>query len=276
MDKTVIDTHRTKKPAVQTSLPEVPTQVDLVKTSGRSSNNLAAWLLALLVVMLLAGAVLFVKEVHLPMREMLSSLRFQLSEIQGSHAQLAEKNIANLQTMQQLMDERDELVRQIENKKEILADIQEVKDDLSAKLADEMQRGEVIIKQSRGHLVVDLVDKILFETADAKLNQRGKRVLVQVAESFRKINSKIIQVGGHTDFVPISEKIVDRFPSNWELSTARATNVVRFLQDECNIPGERLVATGFSQYRPVADNKNKAGRKRNRRIEVILLPKYRY
>ena len=122
--------------------------------------------------------------------------------------------------------------------------------------------------------MVDLVDKLLFEQGQAEINETGKRVLVQVADTFRKLEDKIIQVGGHTDSVPISEKLVQIFPTNWELSTTRATNVVRFLQDECKLPGERLIAAGFSQYRPVSSNKTSSGRKRNRRIEVTLLPRH--
>src|SRR5690606_19606235 len=113
---------------------------------------------------------------------------------------------------------------------------------------------------------------ILFDSGEAELNDGGKKVLAKVGETFAKMGDKIIQVGGHTDDVPISPKLHDRFPSNWELSTARATHVVRFLQDEGKIPGSRLLATGFSQYRPVASNASRGGRKKNRRIEVVLLP----
>lgn len=63
----------------------------------------------------------------------------------------------------------------------------------------------------------------------------------------------------------------ERFPTNWELSTARATNVVRFLQESGNIPGERLVAMGFAQYRPAASNASASGRQQNRRIELVLI-----
>ncbi len=274
LDKTVIDTHRLKRSETDQRSQAGTTQIESDTSTKRSAGGLIAWILALLLVLLLAAAVLFVREVHVPMRERLDRIRFEQSELQSSHAKLIDKNTFDIKALRSLENERDDLVRQLENKEELLADIQKVKDELSSKLADEMQKGEVIIKQDRGHLVVDLVDKILFETAEAELNERGKEVLKQVAESFRRLDNKIVQVGGHTDSVPISEKIIDRFPSNWELSTARATNVVRFLQDVCKIPGERLAALGFSQYRPVADNRTKEGRRRNRRIEVVLLPKY--
>jgi hypothetical protein len=83
---------------------------------------------------------------------------------------------------------------------------------------------------------------------------------------------KLIQVTGHTDDSPPTAKIRERFPTNWELSVARASNVVRFLQESAGIPGKRLIAAGFGQYRPVATNANHAGRARNRRIEIVLMP----
>jgi chemotaxis protein MotB len=65
----------------------------------------------------------------------------------------------------------------------------------------------------------------------------------------------------------------ERYPTNWELSAARATNVVRHLQEKARLPGERLVASGFAQYRPAASNRSQAGRRQNRRIEIVLVPK---
>ena len=96
-------------------------------------------------------------------------------------------------------------------------------------------------------------------------------VNVEVSHAFQDAGP--IELGGHTDNQPIkSEEVLAKFPSNWELSTARATTVVRFLEETCEIPGERLVAAGFSQFRPVAKNSKPKGRAKNRRIEIALLP----
>ena len=70
----------------------------------------------------------------------------------------------------------------------------------------------------------------------------------------------------------MGEKRASKFPTNWELSVARATNVVRFLQEKAKVPGERLVASGYGEFHPVASNKSSAGRARNRRIEILLVP----
>ncbi|MCK4536565.1 MAG: OmpA family protein, partial [Desulfuromonadales bacterium] len=82
---------------------------------------------------------------------------------------------------------------------------------------------------------------------------------------------KDIQVEGHTDNVPISPRLQEKFPSNWELSSARATTVLHFLQDKVRVSGERLSAVGYGEYSPISSNSDAAGRKQNRRIQIILV-----
>ena len=86
------------------------------------------------------------------------------------------------------------------------------------------------------------------------------------------MDDKQIQVSGHTDSNPISEKLASQFPTNWELSVSRAINVVRFLEEKANVPAKNLIATGYGQHHPIASNKSAAGRARNRRIEILLTP----
>jgi chemotaxis protein MotB len=87
-----------------------------------------------------------------------------------------------------------------------------------------------------------------------------------------KVEDKAIQVSGHTDDSPPSDRLTGTFPTNWELSTARAVNVVRFLAEKASVPSKRLVAAGYGQFHPLATNANPAGRARNRRIEILLTP----
>ncbi len=86
-----------------------------------------------------------------------------------------------------------------------------------------------------------------------------------------KVDDKQIQVSGHTDNSPISEKLAPIFPSNWELSAARAVNVVKVLADQ-KVPAARMLAAGYGEFHPVAKNANAQGRARNRRIEILLTP----
>ena len=109
-------------------------------------------------------------------------------------------------------------------------------------------------------------------TGSATINEKGQDTLLRVTESLREQQERSILVEGHTDNVPIGIVLQDRFPTNWELSTARATSVVRILQDAGGLEPERLSACGYSYYRPVASNDSEEGRHQNRRIEIILVP----
>lgn len=145
--------------------------------------------------------------------------------------------------------------------------------ELIAQLEEEIARGNIFVEQRGSHLVIDVSNQLLFGTGQAEIHRAGKSVLLQVARCLNRLPGFVFQVGGHTD----AERIVSaglrrRFPTNWELSTARATHVVRYLSGECGVPGERLVAAGFASFRPVASNATREGRARNRRIEILLLP----
>ena len=114
------------------------------------------------------------------------------------------------------------------------------------------------------------MDKILFDSGSVEINDRGMKLLQIMAKPLKENKVQDILVEGHTDNVPLSAELKKRFPSNWELSTARAAAVVRFLQGQVGIEPERLSARGYSFYRPVAPNTTDEGRHQNRRIEIIL------
>jgi len=145
-------------------------------------------------------------------------------------------------------------------------------DKLEDKMKDEIAKGDIRLSQSGGRLRVDLVDKILFDSGEAVISKRGEGVLARVGAVLATMDDKQIQVSGHTDSNPISEKLAPQFPTNWELSVTRAVNVVRFLEEKANVPAKNLTATGYGQYHPIASNKTAAGRARNRRIEILLTP----
>jgi chemotaxis protein MotB len=205
-----------------------------------------------------------------PLEAKHAKLEAEAAAVIAEKAKLDDK-LAELETqVTQLQASRTQLEQTVEEKEKALADLTKVQDELASKLEKEIARGDVLLKQVKGELVMDLADKIMFDSGEAQLNDSGKDVLKRVAETLVKLD-KVVQIGGHTDDVPISDKLKAQYPSNWELSAARALNVVRFLQDDCKIPGKRLAAAGFAEYRPAASNRNAAGRRKNRRIEVILL-----
>jgi chemotaxis protein MotB len=121
----------------------------------------------------------------------------------------------------------------------------------------------------RGLVVRVLTDKVLFDSGSAEIKPAAKPLLDALARLLKTQVRNPIQVEGNTDNVPVSGS----FPSNWELSTARATAVVRSLIRVGVWPG-RLGATGYADRHPIATNATEAGRRRNRRVEIVLLRRY--
>jgi chemotaxis protein MotB len=148
-------------------------------------------------------------------------------------------------------------------------------DTLVTDLKSEIDQGQITITKMADRLSVSMVDKILFSSGEADITAEGIKVLDRVGNVLKNTQKKVVRVEGHTDNVPISSRLAEKFPSNWELSTTRATNVVRFLQDKVGILPTRLEAVGLSEYHPVSTNKTLAGRSQNRRIEIALLPDIR-
>ena len=137
-------------------------------------------------------------------------------------------------------------------------------------LSSEVEKGQLQVRQYQNMLAVDLAEKIFFDSGRAELKPGGKAVLKKVGEALKGYENKIIRVVGHSDNVPVSKSLQAKFPSNWELSVARATTVVRFLQ-EVGVPPERMIPSGRGEYDPVDTNDTPEGRQKNRRIEILLI-----
>jgi chemotaxis protein MotB len=180
------------------------------------------------------------------------------------------------QTIERLEQEKRDLSDRLEEERLArqarLAQMNNTYNELVEKMEAEIKRGEITISELQGQLTVNMVERILFDSGKAEVKPAGLQVLRRVGEILKGDADKEIRVEGHTDNIPISPRLQSTFPSNWELSTARASNVVRFLQNQTGIPGERLATCGFGPYRPVADNRTAAGRAQNRRIQVVLVP----
>jgi len=207
---------------------------------------------------------------------------------QGEEAKSAKQRVeqltAELAAMSEesasLKRERDALVGQVakldEEKAEKEAEIKRLTgtyQDLEASLRSEIAKGDIKIKQVRDRLTINVVDRILFDSGSAKIKPEGIKVMKTVGEVLKKVTDKQIRIDGHTDNVPISARLKERFPSNWELSTSRATSVVRYLVDEAGIAPEVLTAAGHADTQPVAANDTEDGRMHNRRIEIALYPR---
>jgi chemotaxis protein MotB len=146
-----------------------------------------------------------------------------------------------------------------------------VSNDQRERLALALQRqirdGQVEISELRGKMTVKLKDKVLFASGSAALGREGRKALDAVAEAFKDLRDRNVVVAGYTDNVPVGKQ--GPFKDNWDLSSARAIAVVRYLAWKGVAPAT-LGAVGFSQYRPVAPNNSPANKSLNRRIEIAL------
>ena len=128
-------------------------------------------------------------------------------------------------------------------------------------------KGDVHVTSDSRGVSVSIADKYFFESGSADLKGNHKDVLDKIASVLDQY-SNLIRIEGHTDNIPISNR---RFPSNWELSAARAINVAKYFMSSHNIQPDRISTIGYSEYRPVASNDTTEGRAKNRRVEIILL-----
>ncbi len=139
---------------------------------------------------------------------------------------------------------------------------------LAERLASMVESGKLTVKVRNGKMVIELSNNILFASGKTDVKEEGQAALGELAGVLKDIGDRSFLVTGHTDNVPISNK---KFDSNWELSTARAVNVVQYLQDS-GVPPKQLAAAGYGEFDPVASNETKEGKALNRRIEIVLMP----
>lgn len=201
-----------------------------------------------------------------------SEIERQRTELEAKLAALQQERSALADERSKLSTEKEQLAQVVQEKEAELAKLKATYTDIEEKLKGEIHDGAIRLSQAEGRIQVDLVDKILFDSGDASISPRGGEVLMRLGGVLAKVEDRNIQVAGHTDDSPPSARLAATFPSNWELSTARAVNVVRFLQEKANVPARRLVASGHGETQPVASNSTPKGRARNRRIEILLTP----
>lgn len=219
-------------------------------------NNLSKGLLAAVVVAAGAAAYLFLNQ---------DALRQQADE-NASKAQALE---------QQLAQAKGEVGKLSKEKEAELAKLKQAQEDMLKSLKQEVEAGEVKISQIADRLSVKILDKILFASGEAAISPKGREVLRRVGKvlATARDKDKVIRIEGHTDTVPIGKNLKSKFATNWELSAARATTVVRFLAESTKIPPDGFEAAGLGEYHPIAKNDTPEGRQQNRRIEIILYPR---
>jgi len=138
-------------------------------------------------------------------------------------------------------------------------------------LREEVDEGNVAVSMEDKGLVVTVLDRVLFESGKADLIESSKEALDKMAEILQnEVPDQMVYIEGHTDNVPIG---YSSWPSNWELSTARATEVVHYFAESQGLAPQRFAAVGYGEFQPVAANTTPEGRLLNRRVEIVISPK---
>ncbi|WP_408954543.1 flagellar motor protein MotB [Natroniella sp. ANB-PHB2] len=140
-------------------------------------------------------------------------------------------------------------------------------EQIASFIAEEGLEDDIRLEITDRGLTIHFTGKVLFPLGEAEIRESAYDILERIA-GFMKTIPNDVAVEGHTDNLPISNS---RFPSNWELSTTRATNVVRYFIEEQKITPERLFAAGYSKYKPIKANDTPENRELNRRVDIIIL-----
>ena len=203
------------------------------------------------------------KQANAALRGENQTLQEKIAELEGEIAQLNEqiKDLAEKAgvTEKELAELRAEKAKR---EKELA-----VYRNLFASLKKMVDAGTIKVGFREGRLVVELDDAILFDSGRSELKEEGQAALTQLVAPLKEVDREWI-VAGHTDNVPIKTA---KFSSNWQLSTARAIEVVGYMVEN-GMPADRMGAAGYAEFDPIADNATPEGRSQNRRIEIILMP----
>lgn len=166
--------------------------------------------------------------------------------------------------------------RYVESAEELIVDAERqiyekemdlARDEIRQAVEEQGIGDKVEIVEGKDFILVRLESEIFFDSGSAEIRPEAYPVLNQIAEVLKNIDNEIL-VAGHTDNVPIHTAL---YRSNWELSTARATTVVRYFTEKLGLDPAKFTATGNGEYRPIADNRTPEGRQRNRRIEIMIM-----
>ena len=207
------------------------------------------------------------------------SLSSQLNEMSTHKDELIEKNNALDEERQAQIfalnkandNHKEELARLIAEREKQKTSLVTEHSKMMCELKRTIDDQRVKISELNGVIKVKMENKILFPSGQATVSDVGKSVLKKVAGGFSKISDKRFRIEGHTDNIPINNV---RFPSNWELSATRAANVLHVLLGTGEVDPVLFEIVGMGEFHPITTNKTEAGKAQNRRIEILLFPKF--
>ena len=175
-----------------------------------------------------------------------------------------EENVKNVETQTKEQNILEESGKTILDGKDGILDSAQVMEQIKQDL--DVNTSIKVLKSDRG-VVIRLNDTMLFDPGSAIIKSEAMNTLQKIASTLEKFQNPIV-IEGHTDSMPIRN---ERYPSNWELSTARATNIIKYMTDKYKFPPSRLSAVGYGEYMPLENNDTPIGRAKNRRVDIIVL-----
>ena len=197
-------------------------------------------------------------------------LREERQQLEETNRRLTEDNEQLAKRSQRLRVELEKQKSIAQLQEKVIHLLDDTQRTIQTSLKEQIAAKEVEIVEMQDEVKVVLLDKILYEPGSLEIHEKGKMLLSALAETVRSNSDQQLVVAGHTDSVPISKRLREIYPTNWELSAARAAAVVRYLQYQCELDPKRISLQAFSHYRPTASNQTERGRRLNRRIEIIV------
>ncbi len=217
-------------------------------------------------------------EVEDSLRSVMADLRAEIARLEQRRRDLetrlqgAADEVHQLEVvLSQRGAEYDRLQQRLQQLATVEQEIRErnrIYEDVIGRFRSLIDAGQLAVRIDRGRMVIELPQDILFGSGSATLSTEGTRTIRQVGGVLATLEGRAFQVEGHTDNVPISTA---QFPSNWELSSARALSVVRVLI-QAGVAPQDVSGAGYGEHQPVAPNDDRDGRRLNRRIEIVMLP----
>lgn len=198
-------------------------------------------------------------------------LSAKINELTIENQDLATVKLAQAKEMRDLMGRINDLEDKMKKKIARMNNIAMVRQKIEKSLKDEIQAGQARVIIDNETIRTRIVTDILFDSRNiSSLKKEGKAILKNIGAVLRTLKGKKIIIEGHTDNRGISSKLKEKFPSNWELSVARAVSIVRYLSEGLKIDSKILSSAGYSSFHPVVSNKTEEGRAENRRIEIVI------